>query len=194
MQASYVRNVSGTDVPYLPGEQLVVEARESLVEMLRTVPWQIFTTHTITRPMRDEPRYAIWPDYLDAVREQYRDTLGLAWCLEQDPANRVEIHYHALWTATKPLNQDIVRDRWTERAGRSGRPIVIQRWDGSPRCIDYLRKWDLNPYCHWHLEHGIEFFMHGQAPLSGSKANRRHRRLMRRNPGWTLSSETSMGS
>jgi hypothetical protein len=100
-------NVPGTEIPYTPAERLVVESAQERARMFHEVPWNLFTTHTFTKPTGDLGYHSVWPEYLDTVRAAHRDTIGLLWCQEEvrakDSLYRLAPHYHALWVTTRQL-------------------------------------------------------------------------------------------
>lgn len=174
--------IPGTDIPYTPAEQLTIQAREETVAMLQEIPWQLFTTHTITRPMGLDRSYSVWNDYLDEVKAEHRDTVGLLSCREHDPAQGLSPHYHCLWVSNKPLSEELISSQWLERAGTSGKPVDIQPCDGNPKVVEYLLKLADNPYCDWQVSPSVELFRPGHpVTMDTSQDRRRYHRFVSRN-------------
>lgn len=175
-----VLNIPGTDIPYTPAEQLIVESREERVKLFQEIPWQLFTTNTITRPLGLASHYSIWSDYLDGVKSEHRDTVGLLWCREHNPSWDMDLHYHCLWVSNKPVSGELVRSQWLGRAGTSGKPVDIKPCDGNPRVIEYLLKLSDNPYCDWQVSENLELFRPCPVPMDTSQARRRYGRFISR--------------
>lgn len=110
--------------------------------MFQKIPWQVFSTHKVTRPMGVDRQRALFPEYFDAVRDAHRDTIGLLWSAEEVRAQNVRYrtapNFHCLWISNKPLSEDLLRSEWLKRAGTSGKLFDIQPCDGNPSVIEYL--------------------------------------------------------
>ena len=65
--------IPGTDVPYTPGELLRLESKLELIKLFQAIRWNLFTTHTFTRPVGRMNQYALWQDYLDCVKAAHRE-------------------------------------------------------------------------------------------------------------------------
>ena len=172
-------------IPYTPEELLIVLSRDERLRYFHSIPWTLFTTHDVTRPLGLTAKYALWPDYLDDVRSHYRDTIGLLWSIEQQlyghAAYRIAPHWHCMWVSNKPLDPVFLEAEWMKRAGTSGKPFDCQTWDGDPKAIEYLLKWADRPDCDWGFTPNLEMFMPAPVDLSTSQARRRYARHVARN-------------
>jgi hypothetical protein len=173
-----VLTVPGTTIPYSAAERIRVLAQAERVQFFSTIPWQLFTTHTITRPLSLGARRLLFPQYLNTIRSLHRDTVGCLWSAELalgDPLTRVDLHSHCLWVSNKPLDPKMLHREWLKLAGTSGRPFVWQSWDGSPRAIEYALKWADRPDCDWDFTPNLELFM----PAPPIPANSQERRRLK---------------
>lgn len=176
--------IPGTDISYTPGELLRLESKAELVRFFQDVRWDLFTTHTFTRPVGRMNQYALWQEYLDCIKAAHRDTIGLLWSVEEirsyNAVHRLAPNYHCLWVSNKPIDEGLISGEWMRRAGTSGRPIDIQRCDGSPGVISYLLKLADHPDCHWEFSPSLQLFMRDPVDLSTSQGRRRNRRFLAR--------------
>ncbi len=176
--------IPGTDIPYTAGERLILDARDEQIRMLHSIPWQWFSTHTINRPMSRLELDTIWPRYLRAANAEHRDTIGLAWSLEEVRANNpcfsLAPHYHCFWVSNKPLDQGLLRNRWMALAGTGNNPVQIEQYDGNPKALKYLLKLSNHPDSDWGLSSNIELFRPTPVTLSTAQARRRYLRFLDR--------------
>ena len=188
--------IPGTDILYTAAERRVLTLRKERVEYFQSVPWDLFTTHTVTRKVGVNTQYSLWAEYLDRVRSTHRDTIGMLWAQEEvrsdNPLHRLAPHWHCLWVSPKPLDQQFLRSQWMDLAGTSGKPIDIEGCDGNSRVIGYLLKLADHPDSHWECTPNLELLMPGGPDLSSSQARRRYARFLKRSEQSAVSTSESI--
>ena len=125
-------------------------------QWLQSVPWQLFATlefpYLRTRYETARLKFA---DMVNTVERCLRTRLGYLYAMETRSKSGavVPLHFHAAFTAIRPIPDWLVAGVWNQAVGRSnsvgGDLALVEPYDPSMGGIEYIVKQVGDPNCEW---------------------------------------------
>ena len=126
------------------------------VQWLQSVPWQLFATLEFPYlRTRYEPARLKFAEMVNTVERSLRTRLGYLYAMETRSKSGavVPLHFHAAFTAIRPIPDWLVAGVWNQAVGRSnsvgGDLALVEPYDPSMGGIEYIVKQVGDPNCEW---------------------------------------------
>jgi hypothetical protein len=130
-------------------------AQAAVAEWLRPVPWQLFATLEFPWNAKPETAALKFDQTIDTMEHSLRTRVCCVNASETRSKSgaMVPLHFHASFTAARPISRQLVAGIWTDGVGRTnsvgGDLARVEPFDPTMGGIAYIVKLINDPDCEW---------------------------------------------
>jgi hypothetical protein len=164
------------------GDTLRRPTSEAYVAWLKTVPWQLFCTFTFAWQVSDPQAVMVFREFVNRLERSLRIPVVLVRGDEKRFSGcgmpGAPRHFHALLTAHRKLDRQLVADLWMSMAGRreNGAGANVRIYDPNLGGLAYVLKFINQPLGDWDFWN-VDLFLR---PPDQQRMNSRQRRRLAR--------------
>jgi len=133
------------------------DAPKAAAEWLAPIAWQLFATLEFPWKARPETASRKFAKLVDTMEKSIRTRVCFVNATETRSKSGaiVPLHFHAAFTAARPISESLVAGIWNAGVGRSasedGDLAMVKPYDRSRNGIGYILKMMSDPNCAWDI-------------------------------------------